>query len=70
MSPEEEKAFARTGRRIALLIAAAGVLAILAPWLVVKLGLAARFELLIYLVAMACFVFAMVNLAAMWRRRK
>ncbi|MBY6152458.1 DUF5337 family protein [Vannielia litorea] len=70
MTPEEEKAFARAGRRIALLIAAAGVLALLAPWLVVKLGLEARYELFFYLVAMACFVFAMVNLAAMWRRRK
>ncbi|SIN98228.1 hypothetical protein SAMN05444002_1921 [Vannielia litorea] len=54
---------------MALLIAAAGVLAVLAPWLVVKLGLAPRYEIFFYLVAMACFVFAMVNLAVMWRRR-
>ena len=70
MTPEEERACARSGRRIALLIAAAGVLAVLAPWLVVKLGIAPRYEIFFYLVAMACFIFAMVNLAAMWRKRK
>ncbi|MCO6382478.1 MAG: DUF5337 domain-containing protein [Vannielia sp.] len=70
MTREDDQAFARLGRRIALLIAAAGMLAVLAPWLVVKLGLQARYEIFFYLVAMACFVFAMVNLAAMWRRRK
>ena len=70
MTPEEEKAFARAGRKIAVLIAAAGLLAILAPWLVVTLGLEPRYEIFFYLVAMACFVFAMVNLAVMWRKRK
>lgn len=69
MSDDKDAAFARAGRRIALLIAGAGLLAMLAPWLVQKLGLAPRFEIAIYLVAMACFVFAMVNLAAMWRRK-
>lgn len=70
MTPEEERAFARAGRRIALLIAAAGVLAIIAPWLVVRLGLAPRYEALFYLAAMGCFVYAMVVLAGMWRKSR
>ncbi len=64
-----DQAFARQARFVALVIAAAGLLAILAPWLIQVLGLAPRFEFLFYLASMAAFVWAMVVLARMWKKR-
>ncbi len=65
-----DQAFARQARFVALVIAGAGVLAILAPWLTQALGLAPRFEFLFYLIAMGAFVWAMVVLARMWNKRR
>ncbi|MDF1871356.1 DUF5337 family protein [Vannielia sp.] len=68
-SPEQDRDFARAGRKLALMVAGAGVLAIIAPWLVQKLGVEPRYEILIYLIAMAVFAYAMVQLVMLWRRR-
>ena len=50
----------RQGRIVALVIAGAGVLAILAPWLVQVLGLQPRFEFLFYLASLGAFVWALI----------
>jgi high-affinity Fe2+/Pb2+ permease len=56
----DDSARMRQGRIVALVIAGAGVLAILAPWLVQALGLAPRFEFLMYFASLAAFVWALV----------
>ena len=66
MTPERE---GRAGRRIALLIAAAGLLAIAAPWIVTWTGLERRFEFLFYLISMAAFFWALVVLLQIWQKR-
>lgn len=70
MNAEREKAFARKGRIIALVIAAGGVSAMLAPWIVTVLGLERRYEMLIYFGSLAAFVWAMVNIFQLWRMRQ
>jgi hypothetical protein len=70
MSSDRDQAFAQKGRVIALVIAAGGISAMLAPWIVQVLGLAPRFEMLIYLSALAAFVWAMVNIFQLWRMRQ
>lgn len=70
MTPKpNDKTLARKGRRLALAIAGAGVLAIIAPWLVATLGLPARYEFLFYLIAMAVFFYAIVVSLQLWRAR-
>ena len=70
--PDEAKAraLARKGRMVALVIAAAGLAAILAPYIVRWTGLPLRYEFLIYLAAMAAFVWAMVATWQIWRDGK
>jgi hypothetical protein len=69
MSGEPDSALARKGRIAAVVIAASGLLAILAPWLTAALGLPLRFEFLFYLAAMAGFVWALVVSLQIWRAR-
>lgn len=57
---DRDRALARRGRMVALVIAGAGLAAILAPYIVSVTGLAPRFEFLIYLAAMAAFLWAIV----------
>lgn len=70
MSTEQDKAFARKGRITGVVIATGGIAALLAPWIVQVLGLPIRFEMLIYLGALAAFVWAMVNIYQLWRMRQ
>lgn len=70
MNKPDEEAFARRGRVVALVIAASGLLTILAPWIRVNLGLAPRFEMLMYLFALAGMAWALVVAVQMWRKRK
>lgn len=70
MSAERDQAFARKGRVTSLVIAAAGLMAVLAPWIVHVLGLPLRYEMLIYFGALAGFVWAMVNIFQLWRLRQ
>lgn len=67
---ERDAAFARKGRSAALVIAAAGLGAILAPWIVAVTGLPARYEMLIYFAALGAFVWALVVTYQLWRMRR
>ncbi|WP_149866414.1 DUF5337 family protein [Tropicimonas marinistellae] len=64
-----DRAFARRGRVVAVVIAAAGLLAIFAPVLVQVTGLPARYEMLFYFASLAAFVWALVVALRMWRSR-
>ena len=66
---DPDRAFARQGRIVALVIAAAGLLAIFAPALVALLGLPGRYEMLFYFASLAAFVWALVVALRMWRSR-
>ena len=66
----QDAAIARKGRVVALVIAAGGLAAILAPWIVQVLQLPIRFEMLFYLASLAAFVWAMVNIYQMRRARR
>lgn len=70
MSDASDKAIARKGRTVGLVIAGAGLAALLAPWIVARLGLSLRFEMLIYFGALAAFVWAFVNIYQIWRLRQ
>ena len=66
---EQDKAFARQGRVVAVVIALGGLLAIFAPALVQVTGLPARYEMLFYFASLAAFVWALVVAIRMWRTR-
>ncbi|TDK43048.1 DUF5337 domain-containing protein [Antarcticimicrobium luteum] len=70
MSNERDKAMARKGRITAAVIAVAGLLSLLAPWIVHRIGLPIRYEMLIYLGAIAAFLWAFVNIYQLWRMRQ
>ncbi len=67
---DQEKALARQGRIAAIVIAAGGLLAIVAPWLTTVLGLSIRFEMLFYLISLAAFTWALVVTYRIWRKRR
>lgn len=58
----------RQGRIAALVIAASGLLAILAPALVYLLRLPPRFEILMYLFSLAGFTWALIVTFQIWRK--
>lgn len=63
MQPErsgQDEALARQGRVVAVVIALGGLVALVAPWLTQILGLAPKYEMLFYLIALAAFVWALV----------
>ncbi|MDV7145494.1 DUF5337 domain-containing protein [Tropicimonas sp. TH_r6] len=66
---DQDRAFARQGRVVAVVIALGGLLAIFAPVLVSLTGLPARYEILFYLASLAAFVWALVVAIRMWRTR-
>ncbi|MFP4044365.1 MAG: DUF5337 family protein [Rhodosalinus sp.] len=66
---EHDRRIARQGRVIALVVAGAGLAAILAPWITASLGLAVRYEMLIYLAAMGAFLWALIAAIGLWRQR-
>ena len=66
---EHDRAFARQGRIVAVVIALGGLLAIFAPALVALTGLPARYEMLFYFASLAAFVWALVVAVRMWRTR-
>ena len=67
--PNRDAQRARQGRVVALVIIASGLGAMLAPWLVATLGLAFRFEMLIYFAALGGFVWAGVVAYQIWQTR-
>ena len=64
-----DAALARKGRIVAVVIASAGLVALLAPWITVRFGLPARYEMLFYLASMAAFAWAIVVTYQIWRAR-
>jgi hypothetical protein len=66
---EHDRRIARQGRVIALVVAAAGLAALLAPWITAQAGLSVRYEMLIYLAAMGAFLWAFVAAIGLWRAR-
>ena len=68
--PEADRARARKGRMVALVIAGAGLAALFAPYVVIWLGLPLRYEFLIYIAAMAAFLWAMVLIWQLWKSRE
>ena len=67
MSDNHSELTQKRGRTIAVIIAIAGLLSILAPGIVQTLGLPAKYEVLIYLFALAAFFWALVVTWKLWR---
>ena len=70
MSGGDETGIARQARQAALAIAGGGLLAILAPALSRGLGLPVRFEILLYLVSLAAFIWALVVTIRIWQKSR
>ncbi|MBT0956308.1 DUF5337 domain-containing protein [Alphaproteobacteria bacterium KMM 3653] len=66
---EKDKRRAAQGRRLAVVIALAGILSVIAPWLVQVFGLPRRFEGLFYLISLAAFFWALVVAVQIWQTR-
>lgn len=66
---DQDKRVQRTGQIVAITIAVAGVATIFAPVIVAGLGLAQRFEMLIYLCALAAMAWSVVVAWGLWRKR-
>ena len=60
----------REGRTIAITIAIAGLLSILAPDSVTTLGLEPRYEILLYLISLAAFFWALVVTWKLWQKTR
>ena len=70
MANGHDSSTARQGRIAAIVIAAAGVLAMLAPWIVARTGLAPKYEILMYLVSMAAFIWSLVVTLKIWQKTR
>lgn len=69
MDREAEKRFARQGRITALVIAGAMLIWLAAQWVGPKLGLAGRYAILVDLLVLAAFFWALIVSFKMWRAR-
>ncbi|MCG6903654.1 MAG: DUF5337 domain-containing protein [Rhodobacter sp.] len=67
---EHDKALARQGRLVALVIAGTMVLWMLAQWIGREVGLQARFVFLFDLAALGGFIWALVVTYQIWRKRR
>ena len=67
---DRDREIARRGRIAALVIAAGGLLALVAPVVPSWLGVAQRYEMLMYLIALAAFVWALVETWTIWQIRR
>lgn len=70
MQNEHDKALARKGQMVALVIAATMLLWIAAQWAGPALGLAGRYALLFDFAALAALFWAMVVIFQMWQARR
>lgn len=68
MAGRDDREIARQGRQAAIAIAASGLLAILAPAIIRLTGLPARYEILLYLFAMAGFVWSLAVTWKIWQK--
>ena len=67
---DPDHAYMRQGRIVAMVIVGAGILAIIAPWLVQVLGLQPRFEFLFYLASLGAFAWALIVALRMVKSRR
>lgn len=67
---EQEKALARQGRLVALVIAGTMLLWMGAQWIGGKFDLAPRYAILFDLIALAAFFWALVVTYQIWRKRR
>ncbi|WP_377506731.1 DUF5337 domain-containing protein [Octadecabacter sp. R77987] len=70
MTRPTDPAIARQARMAAIVIAASGILAIIAPMLVTGLGLAPRYEILFYLFSLAGFIWSLVVTYKIWQKTR
>ena len=70
MSEEQQRAIARKGQTVGLVIAGTMVMWILANLAGPALGLPGRYALLIDFAALAAMIWAMVNIYQMWQARR
>ncbi|UWR16801.1 DUF5337 domain-containing protein [Sulfitobacter sp. M368] len=70
MSVETDKAIARKGQSVALVIAVTMVLWIIAQWAGPALGLPGRFALLFDFAALAALFWALVVIYQIWQARR
>lgn len=70
MSKPTDQEIARQGRTIAIVIAAAGLLAIFAPQLTWALGATPRVEMLFYLFSVAAFIWSLVVTWKLWQKTR
>ena len=67
---DQDKALARQGKTVALVIAGTMVLWILAQWIGREMGLAGRYVFLFDLAALGGFIWALVVTFQIWRKRR
>lgn len=67
---QNDEQLAKTGRIVALVIVAAALLSILAPVITRTLGLAQRFEMLLYLMSLGAFIWSLVVTVKLWQKTK
>lgn len=67
---DRDREVARRGRIAALVIAAGGLLALVAPVVPSWLGVGQRYEMLMYLIALVAFVWALVETWTIWQIRR
>lgn len=70
MSDASDKALARKGRTVGLVIAVTMLLWLAVQWVGPALGLADRFVFLFDFAALAAFIWAMVVIYQMWQARQ
>jgi uncharacterized membrane protein len=70
LTPEQEKALARQARTVSFVIAATMILWMGVQWIGGKLGLEARYVFLADLSALAAFIWALVVIYQIWRKRR
>ena len=70
MAPDKEALLAKKARMVSLVIAGTMLLWIGAQWLGSKLGITTRYSLLLDLMALAAFVWALVVIYQIWRSRQ
>ena len=67
---QHDQEIAKEGRRVAIVIACAGLVSILAPVIVSVMGLGPRYEILIYLFALAAFFWSLVVTFQIWQKSR
>ena len=70
MTGGQDDGTARQGRIIALVIAGAGLLSIFAPDIVTALGLEPRYVVLLTLISLAAFFWALVVTWRLWQKTR